>query len=56
VRASGADEAAAQAALQAAGLRVKTAIVMLKAGVDAAAAEARLAAAEGSVQRALNER
>jgi N-acetylmuramic acid 6-phosphate etherase len=53
VRASGADEAAAQAALQAAGLRVKTAIVMLKAGVDAAAAEARLAAAEGSVQQAL---
>jgi N-acetylmuramic acid 6-phosphate etherase len=56
VRASGADEAAAQAALQAAGLRVKTAIVMLKAGVDAATAEARLAAAEGSVQRALDGR
>jgi len=54
VRASGADEATAQAALQAAGLRVKTAIVMLKAGVDAATAEARLAAAEGSVQRALD--
>ena len=53
VRASGADEAAAQAALQAAGLRVKTAIVMLKAGVDTATAEARLAAAEGSVQQAL---
>lgn len=54
VRASGADEAAAQVALQAAGLRVKTAIVMLKAGVDAATAEARLAAADGSVQRALD--
>jgi N-acetylmuramic acid 6-phosphate etherase len=53
MRASGADEAAAQAALQAAGLRVKTAIVMLKAGVDAASAEARLAAAEGSVHAAL---
>jgi N-acetylmuramic acid 6-phosphate etherase len=56
VRASGADEAAAQAALQAAGLRVKTAIVMLRAGVDAATAEARLAAALGSVQRALDGR
>ena len=55
-RASGADEAAAQVAPQAAGLRVKTAIVMLKAGVDAATAEARLAAAEGSVQRALDGR
>jgi N-acetylmuramic acid 6-phosphate etherase len=54
VRATGADEAQAQAALQAAGLRVKTAIVMLKAGVDVATAEARLAAAEGSVGRALD--
>jgi N-acetylmuramic acid 6-phosphate etherase len=53
MRASGADEAAAQAALQAAGLRAKTAIVMLKAGVDATTAEARLAAADGSVQQAL---
>ncbi len=54
VRASGAGEAEAQAALRAAGLRVKTAIVMLKAGVDAATAEARLAAASGSVQQALD--
>jgi N-acetylmuramic acid 6-phosphate etherase len=54
VRATGADEAQAQAALQAAGLRVKTAIVMLKAGVDVATAEARLAAAQGSVGRALD--
>ena len=53
--ASGADDDAAQQALVEAGWRVKTAIVMLKAGVDAATAAARLAAAEGSVQRALNE-
>jgi N-acetylmuramic acid 6-phosphate etherase len=53
VRASGADEAAARAALAACASRVKVAIVMLKAGVDAAEAERRLAAAEGSVQRAL---
>jgi len=53
-RASGADEAAARAALAACGSKVKTAIVMLEAGVDAAEAERRLAAAEGSVQRALD--
>lgn len=51
--ASGADEAAANAALQACGQRVKVAIVMLKAGVDAAEAAARLDAAEGSVHGAL---
>lgn len=54
VHASGADEAAAREALAACGLRVKTAIVMLKAGVDAATAEARLAHAQGSVHRALS--
>ena len=53
VRATGADEAIAQAALAACGSRVKVAIVMLKAGVDVAQAEARLAAADGSVHRAL---
>lgn len=53
VRATGADEARAQAALAACGSQVKVAIVMLKAGVDAAAARARLDAADGSVERAL---
>ncbi len=53
VRASGASEAAARAALAACDGRVKVAIVMLKAGVDAAAAEQRLAAADGSVDNAL---
>jgi N-acetylmuramic acid 6-phosphate etherase len=53
VRASGAPEAQAQAALSACGERVKTAIVMLKAGVDATGAEALLADAEGSVHAAL---
>ena len=55
VRATGADEADAQAALAACGSRVKVAIVMLKAGVDVAEAEGRLAAAEGSVHGALAE-
>jgi N-acetylmuramic acid 6-phosphate etherase len=53
VRASGACEADAQEALAACGARVKTAIVMLKAGVDAAGAEKLLADAEGSVHAAL---
>ncbi len=53
VRASGATEADAQAALAACGARVKVAIVMLKAGVGADEAEARLAAADGSVHGAL---
>jgi len=51
--ASGADEAAAQAALQACGQRVKVAIVMLKAGVDATTAERALQAADGNISRAL---
>lgn len=53
VAATGAEEAAAAAALAACGRRVKTAIVMLKAGLDATAADARLAAAGGSVHGAL---
>ncbi len=53
VRASGADEAAARVALAASGARVKVAIVMLRAGVDAAEAERRLDAAAGSVHLAL---
>jgi len=55
MRASGAPEAQAQAALDACGARVKVAVVMLKAGVGRAEAEARLAAAEGSVRAALGE-
>jgi N-acetylmuramic acid 6-phosphate etherase len=51
--ASGADEAAAQAALAASHRSVKLAIVMLKAGVDAPTAQARLAAAQGSIRGAL---
>ena len=53
VRATGASEADAQAALAACGGSVKVAIVMLRAGVDAAQAERRLQAAAGSVQGAL---
>ena len=53
VRAGGADEAAARAALAASGARVKVAIVMLRAGVGAAEAERRLDAADGSVHLAL---
>ena len=51
--AAGADEAAAQSALTASGMRVKAAVVMLKAGVDAEQAQALLDAAQGSVHRAL---
>jgi N-acetylmuramic acid 6-phosphate etherase len=54
VRATGASEADAQKALGACGSSVKVAIVMLKAGVDAADAAARLARAEGSVRAALS--
>jgi N-acetylmuramic acid 6-phosphate etherase len=53
MRASGAGEDDARAALAACGARVKVAIVMLQAGIDAAAAERRLAAADGSVRQAL---
>ncbi len=53
VRATGASEAQARAALAACGARVKVAIVMLEAGVGAAEAERRLDAASGSVAQAL---
>ncbi len=53
VRATGAAEADASAALAACDNRVKVAIVMLKAGVDAPTAEQRLVAAQGSVHGAL---
>lgn len=52
-RATGASEADAKAALEACRYRVKVAIVMLKRGVDAAAAESALAAAHGNVREAL---
>jgi N-acetylmuramic acid 6-phosphate etherase len=51
--ATGRDEASAQAALSAAGWEVKTAIAMLRLGIDAADARARLAAAEGRLRRVL---
>ena len=54
MRASGADEARATAALQACDHHVKTALVMLKKNVGAAAARALLEAAQGSVRRALD--
>lgn len=53
MRAAGADEAAATTALQACGWRTKTAIVMLRRGIGADAADARLAAVAGSVHQAL---
>lgn len=53
-RAGGVDEAAARLALDGCAWRVKVAIVMLRAGVDAATAERRLDAAQGSVHAALD--
>ncbi len=53
VHATGADEADAREALLACEWRVKVAIVMLRAGLDAAGAQARLDAVDGSVHRAL---
>lgn len=53
VRASGSDEPAARAALQACGGRVKVAVLMLRTGLDPAAAEARLDALEGNLRAAL---
>jgi N-acetylmuramic acid 6-phosphate etherase len=55
-RATGADEGAAAAVLQAAGGSVKLAIVMLLAAVDAAEATRRLDAADGHVAAAINGR
>ena len=54
VRASGASEADAQAALAQCDHHVKTALVMLKRGIGADDARALLDAAEGSVSRALD--
>ena len=51
--ATGADEPQAREALQACEWHVKVAIVMLRAGLDAAGAQARLDAVDGSVHRAL---
>jgi N-acetylmuramic acid 6-phosphate etherase len=56
VRATGADEATARHMLVACRYRVKVAIVAILMKVDAAAAEARLAAADGSVRLALDVR
>lgn len=53
VGATGADETAARRALEACGYRVKVAIVMLRRGLDAAAAEAALATVQGNVRAAL---
>jgi N-acetylmuramic acid 6-phosphate etherase len=54
-RATGASDEDARAALAACGARVKVAVVMLRAGLDAEAAQARLDAAHGDVRRALGE-
>ena len=54
-RASGKDEAAAAAAVDAAGGSVKLAILMLRAGLDADAARARLDAVDGNLRAALGE-
>ena len=51
--ASGATMASAQDALTQSGMRVKVAVVMLKAGISATEAERRLTAGLGSVKRAL---
>lgn len=52
-RATGASETDAKAALEACRYRVKVAIVMLKRGFDAAAAESALAAVQGNIREAL---
>ncbi len=54
VRVTGADPAAAEAALESCRFRVKVAAVMLRRGLDVAAAEAALAAAGGNLRTALN--
>ena len=53
VRASGADEASAEAVLAQCGHHVKTAIVALRKGITVAEAQAALAAADGSIRVAL---
>lgn len=54
-RASGADETAATAALAASGQNVKLAVLMLRRGLAAAAAQAVLDQHQGSLRRALGE-
>jgi N-acetylmuramic acid 6-phosphate etherase len=54
-RASGAGEAAAAEALQAAGGSVKLAVLMLRSALDASTARQRLEAAEGNLRAALGE-
>lgn len=51
--ATGADEAAARAALEASGYEIKVAIVAIAARLDVETARARLAAADGSVRAAM---
>jgi N-acetylmuramic acid 6-phosphate etherase len=53
VRATGADEDSARAALAASGYRVKVAIVSILKKIDVAEAQARLAATRGSVRAAI---
>jgi N-acetylmuramic acid 6-phosphate etherase len=53
--ATGAEDAAADAALEAAGGDVKVAIVSLVSGIDAGAARSRLESAGGVVRKALAE-
>lgn len=55
VRATGADEAAARATLEACGYKMKVAIVALLKKTDVAAAEAALDAVGGSVRKAVGE-
>ncbi len=53
MRAGGADEDAARAALQSCGGRVKVAVLVLRTGLDCGAAEARLDAFAGNLRAAL---
>lgn len=53
MRVTGAEETAAKSALESCGYRVKVAIVMLKRGLAAPAAESALAAVQGNVRAAL---
>lgn len=55
VRVTGVDDATARTALESCNYRVKTAIVMIRLKLDAAAAEARLAAVAGNIRAALGE-
>ena len=50
---AGVDAAAAEAALRAADLRIRPAVLMARDGIDRAAAEERLRRADGDLRRAL---